>query len=35
MMGWNEIMGVNIHKGFEEKKDDPEENAFVESLLRE
>ncbi|MDO5977423.1 beta-N-acetylhexosaminidase [Flavivirga spongiicola] len=22
MMGWNEIMGVNIHKGFEEKKDD-------------
>lgn len=24
MMGWNEIMGVNIHKGFEEKKDDKE-----------
>jgi len=24
MMGWNEIMGVNIHKGFEEKKDDRE-----------
>jgi hexosaminidase len=22
MMGWNEIMGVNIHEGFEEKKDD-------------
>lgn len=22
MMGWNEIMGKNIHKGFEEKKDD-------------
>jgi len=22
MMGWNEIMGANIHKGFEEKKDD-------------
>ncbi|GAA3554963.1 beta-N-acetylhexosaminidase [Snuella lapsa] len=24
MMGWNEIMGINIHKGFEEKKDDKE-----------
>ncbi len=24
MMGWNEIMGKNIHKGFEEKKDDKE-----------
>ncbi|MCF8274445.1 MAG: beta-N-acetylhexosaminidase [Flavobacteriaceae bacterium] len=24
MMGWNEIMGVNIHKGFEEKKHDKE-----------
>jgi len=22
MMGWNEIMGVNIHEGFEEKKND-------------
>jgi hypothetical protein len=22
MMGWNEIMGKNIHKGFEEKKDE-------------
>lgn len=22
MMGWNEIMGINIHKGFEEKKHD-------------
>lgn len=22
MMGWNEIMGANIHKGFEEKKND-------------
>ncbi len=22
MMGWNEIMGVNIHKGFKEKKED-------------
>ncbi|MCG8307645.1 MAG: beta-N-acetylhexosaminidase [Cytophagales bacterium] len=22
MMGWNEIMGINVHKGFEEKKDD-------------
>ncbi len=24
MMGWNEIMGINIHKGFEEKKHDLE-----------
>ena len=24
MMGWNEIMGINIHQGFEEKKDDKE-----------
>jgi hexosaminidase len=24
MMGWNEIMGKNIHKGFEEKKHDKE-----------
>ncbi|WOD42817.1 beta-N-acetylhexosaminidase [Hwangdonia lutea] len=24
MMGWNEIMGKNIHKGFAEKKDDKE-----------
>jgi hexosaminidase len=24
MMGWNEIMGINIHKGFEEKKNDKE-----------
>uniref|UniRef100_UPI0032174B90 beta-N-acetylhexosaminidase n=1 Tax=uncultured Draconibacterium sp. TaxID=1573823 RepID=UPI0032174B90 len=24
MMGWNEIMGINIHKGFEEKKHDKE-----------
>lgn len=24
MMGWNEIMGKNIHQGFEEKKDDKE-----------
>lgn len=24
MMGWNEIMGKNIHGGFEEKKDDKE-----------
>lgn len=24
MMGWNEIMGKNIHHGFEEKKDDKE-----------
>jgi len=24
MMGWNEIMGKNIHKGFKEKKDDKE-----------
>ncbi len=24
MMGWNEIMGKNIHLGFEEKKDDKE-----------
>jgi len=24
MMGWNEIMGANIHKGFAEKKDDKE-----------
>ena len=24
MMGWNEIMGVNIHKGFAEKKHDKE-----------
>ncbi|WP_117880470.1 beta-N-acetylhexosaminidase [Aureibaculum luteum] len=24
MMGWNEIMGKNIHKGFEEKKNDKE-----------
>ncbi|MBJ6368950.1 beta-N-acetylhexosaminidase [Snuella sedimenti] len=24
MMGWNEIMGINVHKGFEEKKDDKE-----------
>ncbi|PCI34166.1 MAG: glycoside hydrolase family 20 [Flavobacteriaceae bacterium] len=24
MMGWNEIMGTNIHKGFAEKKDDKE-----------
>jgi hexosaminidase len=24
MMGWNEIMGKNIHTGFEEKKDDKE-----------
>ena len=22
MMGWNEIMGINIHEGFEEKKND-------------
>ena len=24
MMGWNEIMGKNIHQGFDEKKDDKE-----------
>lgn len=24
MMGWNEILGKNIHEGFEEKKDDKE-----------
>jgi len=24
MMGWNEIMGANIHQGFEEKKNDKE-----------
>jgi len=24
MMGWNEILGKNIHQGFEEKKDDKE-----------
>ena len=24
MMGWNEIMGKNIHQGFAEKKDDKE-----------
>lgn len=24
MMGWNEIMGKNVHQGFEEKKDDKE-----------
>jgi len=24
MMGWNEIMGINVHQGFEEKKNDKE-----------
>ncbi|PCI04807.1 MAG: glycoside hydrolase family 20 [Flavobacteriaceae bacterium] len=27
MMGWNEIMGTNIHTGFSEKKDDKEANT--------
>jgi len=34
MMGWNEIMGINIHKGFEEKKDDKEaETALAQNVV--
>jgi hexosaminidase len=34
MMGWNEIMGKNIHKGFEEKKDDKEaETALAQNVV--
>lgn len=34
MMGWNEIMGINIHKGFEEKKDDKEaETALAKNVI--
>jgi len=29
MMGWNEIMGTNIHKGFKEKKDDKEATSAL------
>ena len=29
MMGWNEIMGKNIHKGFKEKKDDKEATSSL------
>jgi hexosaminidase len=29
MMGWNEIMGVNIHKGFKEKKEDKEATSSL------
>ena len=34
MMGWNEIMGKNIHKGFEEKKDDKEaETSLAKNVV--
>ncbi|QCX38627.1 beta-N-acetylhexosaminidase [Aureibaculum algae] len=34
MMGWNEIMGKNIHKGFEEKKNDKEaETALAKNVV--
>jgi hexosaminidase len=34
MMGWNEIMGKNIHTGFEEKKDDKEaETALAQNVV--
>lgn len=34
MMGWNEIMGVNIHEGFEEKKDDKDaETALAKNVV--
>jgi hexosaminidase len=34
MMGWNEIMGINIHKGFEEKKDDKDaETELAKEVL--
>lgn len=34
MMGWNEIMGKNIHHGFEEKKDDKEaETALAQNVV--
>jgi hexosaminidase len=29
MMGWNEILGVNIHKGFKEKKNDKEATSSL------
>ena len=34
MMGWNEIMGVNIHKGFKEKKNDKNaETALAKNVV--
>jgi len=34
MMGWNEIMGINIHKGFKEKKDDQEaETSLAKNVI--
>ena len=34
MMGWNEIMGKNIHKGFEEKKNDKEaETSLAQNVV--
>ncbi|PCI34707.1 MAG: glycoside hydrolase family 20 [Flavobacteriaceae bacterium] len=34
MMGWNEIMGINIHKGGEEKKDDKDaETELAENVV--
>ncbi|WP_298262408.1 beta-N-acetylhexosaminidase [uncultured Lutibacter sp.] len=34
MMGWNEIMGKNIHKGFEEKKHDKEaETSLAQNVV--
>ena len=34
MMGWNEIMGKNIHKGFEEKKHDKEaETSLAKNVV--
>jgi len=34
MMGWNEIMGKNIHKGFEEKKHDKDaETALAPNVI--
>ena len=34
MMGWNEIMGKNIHKGFEEKKHDKDaETSLAQNVI--
>jgi len=34
MMGWNEILGKNIHKGFEEKKNDKEaETSLAKNVV--
>lgn len=34
MMGWNEIMGKNIHQGFEEKKDDKDaETSLAKNVV--